>query len=112
MGVCMVAASHQFCLGLFVPLPGNPQSICLEWLMCPGTISPCCSGTYIAGGNMSSGKHGVSQGRHVAMEEAGFLARNIHPACWSPVIPAVHQGQSSSELQTASHIALPLSCYF
>lgn len=63
MGVCMVAASHQFCLGLFVPLPGNAQSIFLEWLMCPGTVSPCCSGTYIAGGNMSSGKHGGLTGK-------------------------------------------------
>lgn len=46
------------------------------------------------------------------MEEARILAGNIHPPCWSPVIPAVHQGQRSSELQTALQGALSLSCSF
>lgn len=53
----------------------------------------------------------VLQGR-CGYGRARFLAGNIHPPRWSPVIPAVHQGQRSSELQTALQVALPLSCSF
>lgn len=87
MGVCMVAASHQFCLGLFVPLPGNPQSVFLEWLMCPGTVSPCCSGTYIAGGNMSSGKHGGLTGETCGCGR-GRVSGWKHPSLLVPSDPS------------------------
>lgn len=108
----MVSASHQFCLGLFVPLPDNPQSIFLEY-WCALALFPLAAVTLALQGAMFPvGNIRGLTGRHVVIEEAGFLARNIHPARWFPVIPAVHQGQESSELQTASQVALPLSCSF
>lgn len=47
----MVSASHQFCLGLFVPLPDNPQSIFLEY-WCALALFPLAAVTLALQGAM------------------------------------------------------------
>lgn len=75
----MVSASHQFCLGLFVPLPDNPQSIFLEWLVCAGTIFPYYSGIYISGHDVSSGKHqGLTEKMWLWKRQGFWLETSIH----------------------------------
>lgn len=90
-------------------LPRGCSSLCqtipvLECLVCAGTVSPHCRGECFQWETLQS--HGETPG----CKRQGLAGKRL--VRWSPVIPAVHQGCRSSELQAALHFALPMSRSF